>query len=539
MWWLVLCVLAAGCIQTKDEYVLNPDGSGKVRHEAVMQPMNLNFTDEKADPEKQARQLVGKELSDAVGVNAWKDVAFERMDDGKVRFQGTAYFPDVAKVRFHNGGFKQSMLKPSWTKNVKGQLVLQLEGGEKEPAKFGDKQKTPPVSEEEIKKQMAEARSQVQQMKPMLALFAATKNEMSFRLPWTVVESNNFQKGSNGTMQVAFRGEKFVEAIDKLMEDDAWVRKAVREGRDFKKGDSQIDEMMNETLYGQKGPVRLVVAPGGKAQFDYAAEVAAAKKTYPQMVAQLKLPGSVATSVAPVTAGANLKSVKVGGARVVWFSDSDNDVRPFNYDEGYTLVLVADFGGAVHEVSGGRLTVATASTGENLLPERDWDKKLSFPRLSKDKTKTVFEVKFKMPGASVTGLKELSGELEYLLGGTAKTVDLGFDSLQAGSVGKQFDATIKSVKTSQWQKEKEGLELRIELPKHVIKSVTFYDATGAKLPAEKGSTSWSDENTTLEYTLSSKWPAKGRVVLEMYDGMKKYKVPFSLKDISLTGQPLR
>ena len=40
---LSLAILLTGCFDTKQEYTLNPDGSGKVVHESTFQHMNLNL----------------------------------------------------------------------------------------------------------------------------------------------------------------------------------------------------------------------------------------------------------------------------------------------------------------------------------------------------------------------------------------------------------------------------------------------------------------------------------------------------------------
>ncbi len=83
IWWL-LPVFAAGCIQTEDEFVLNPDGSGKVQHTAVFQPFELNS--KATDPAAAMTDAITKELSEAQGVDAWKDIRYERTAEGHIRF---------------------------------------------------------------------------------------------------------------------------------------------------------------------------------------------------------------------------------------------------------------------------------------------------------------------------------------------------------------------------------------------------------------------------------------------------------------------
>ena len=210
-----------------------------------------------------------------------------------------------------------------------------------------------------------------------------------------------------------------------------------------------------------------------------------------------------------------------------------------NYDPEYTLALVAQFDGAVREVTGGELSQAIADTGESLLPARDWDRKISFPRLSKDKTVVIYELKLKQPTPAVQGLKELSGHIDYLTGGATKLVDLGLTAFSVGATGTEYAAAVKSVGTDKWNKEKETLELELHVPKYLIKAVTFFDDSGAKLTTTSGSTMGNDNYTTLGYSLTNKFPARGRIEVEVFTDLQKHTVPFSLADISLLGRPLR
>ena len=331
-----------------------------------------------------------------------------------------------------------------------------------------------------------------------------------------------------------------LELLDQLIKDDSWWQEMVRTGKNLNDPDALSGARFSEKMYGSVQPLHAVVSGPLVPQFDYATEVAAAKTNYTALLARLKLTAdTVGVAATVATAGAPFKSVTVGGVRLITQGDRDNEVRPLNYDPEYTLAMVARFDGAVREVTGGELSQAIADTGENLLPARDWDRKISFPRLSKDKTVVIFELKLKLPPPAVQGLKELSGQIDYLTGGATKLVDLGITSFRAGATGKEYAAVIKSVGTDKWNKGKETLELELHVPKYMIKGVTFFDDTGAKLITTVGSTMGNDNLTTLGYSQTNQFPAVGRIELEVFTDLQKHTVPFSLADISLLGRPVR
>ena len=49
---LGLLLLTTGCFDTKEDFTINPDGSGKVVHECTFQAVNLNMGNENEDPGK-------------------------------------------------------------------------------------------------------------------------------------------------------------------------------------------------------------------------------------------------------------------------------------------------------------------------------------------------------------------------------------------------------------------------------------------------------------------------------------------------------
>jgi hypothetical protein len=526
----LLLLALAGCVETKDEYTVNPDGTGKVQHEAVFQPMNLNLGGDgaKPSPEEEMKKAVREELEKAEGVEAWRDVAYQRDATGKVKFTATAYFRDLAKLKLHNNGFKSDMFHPSWKDGV-----LELASAPKEPGK-----KNPvPATGVEVDQALSDARAQFQQMKPMLAgILGTMKTEMNFRLPGTITESSNLKREANGALRLQFSGAQLLNVMEKFMADDAKLREQIKAGRNVLKSGPESDAAMNEQLFGEAKPIKAVVKVDAKPQFDFAGEVAAAKAAMPAIFKALG--GAAPVTVAPA-GSAELKSVKVGGVRWVKFEDRERDIRPFNWNAGYTVSVIAELPGSVLKVSGGELTKAEADNGEDLLPAKEWDRKIHFPSLSKDKAAAIFELKLESPSAAVKGFQEIAGRLTYLVGEKTKKVDLGFESLAAGVAGKELGAIIKGIKPNQWEQGTVNLDLQLSARSDVVKAVEVFDATGQSLGAKLNGYSGFENRASFTVSLPATPPKDGKIVVELYDEVKQFDAPFSLKNISLLGQPLQ
>ena len=172
------------------------------------------------------------------------------------------------------------------------------------------------------------------------------------------------------------------------------------------------------------------------------------------------------------------------------------------------------------------------------LTAREWDRKIHFPVLSEDRSAVLFEVKMDVPPETVQGLKEISGTLEYVVATSSKKVDVGITDFVTGAKGKELNASIESIEPSKWSQGNETLKLKLGVSKDSVKSVTVFDSDSNELAFSSTSTSWQGDSVTHEFSKKGKLPSKGRIVVEVYDGLQKYQIPFSLTDISLLGRPL-
>jgi hypothetical protein len=123
---------------------------------------------------------------------------------------------------------------------------------------------------------------------------------MSFRLPGTLGDTSNLQKEQGGALRFVFDGAKALQAVDQLMADDAYLRERIAAGAEFGRGGAQLNDFMNEKLFGSRGPIQARVIGDLKPIFDYEAEAKAAKDAYPKMLERL---GIAPAPAAPPAAG--------------------------------------------------------------------------------------------------------------------------------------------------------------------------------------------------------------------------------------------
>jgi hypothetical protein len=431
----------------------------------------------------------------------------------------------------------QTMLEFDWKKTADGGAILDLRtnkssghegfGIEKQPAA------SKPLSPEELADKLKQDRAQFQQAKPMLAGFlGAMKQTAVFHLPGKVVTTSNFAKDAAGAPTIKFEGAKLLEVMDKLVNDDEWCRKHAGTGFNDMSERPVMDEEVNQLIFGEKAPVRAVIAKVSAPLFDYAAEVAAARKEFPRTEKEL---GLSAATIAPPAQGQPLKSVKVAGVRLVRDSNQKRNLRPFNYDAGYSVALLVEFPGSVQAVTDGtRLEAAVADDGSSLLSDSDWDQKAHFPAISSDKSAAIMEFKLKVPGSGVKGLKELSGHVAYRVSGGTKDLDLGFAELKAGVTGAELGARIESIKEG-WQKNgSQQMVLKLNLKPDDIKSLSLV-VEGEKTPLTQNGYSGGGNSYTVTYESKAAFPAKARLVAEVYDQLQTFEAPFKLENISLLG----
>jgi hypothetical protein len=267
---------------------LNPDGSGKVVIEITQAghaPKNA-ATGKDQGPREAMLDFAKQMLEGSKGVEAWSDVSVSAIEGGITTFKATAYFRDLAKVDLAVPGTTPDAPGVSWAADPKGGMILSLDLAHGMPPVAPEPQVMTP---EELARKVTLSQTLWNMRRADLEQSVkGTRFEFSFRLPGPAAEVSGFKKGADGAVQFAMDSAKMFQAMDQLMTDAAYVGQCIKEGR--KPADDRRDPILNEKMFGSKGPWTARVTSDMKPQFDYAAEVKAAKDAYPAMLRKLGLP---------------------------------------------------------------------------------------------------------------------------------------------------------------------------------------------------------------------------------------------------------
>lgn len=511
-----LLVSTGGCLDVEQEYTINPDGSGRVVLRWVGAPLTL-ASDKTAD--EKAGELLQGQVNQSESVDAWKDISCTARDDGKFEFKGTAYFKDIAKLKLHYGGATLADLKIS--RDERGNLVVGSD-----PPKTADPAK-PALSDEEARKKLKEGRIEYQQGKRMMELLLADlKVTTTVNLPGRIGECSQFKKVGPASVRAAFDGKAFLKAMDDLVMNDEWMLKNLK-ARGTAGNPALDDELLHEKLFGEKGPMRAVTTGELKPLFEYEGEAGPARLAWVETAAKLHadLPPP------PPAKGGDFKSLKL--VRVNHVTDKEESRGLSSGDRGLTLTFVGDLPGSVLKTKLGQLKTALVDTGESLVKDRT----ISSIQLSSDKSVVMFDVKLELPPARAKGIREVSGVLTYLVGEKTKEVDLGLTEIKEGAIGK--DAKITKIDGGR-DEGHERLDITLTLPEDSIESFVVKDGAGAVLPVKVvgWGLSWGKESTRT-LSIEGKFPAKGRILVNVYEDLKEYEIPFKIENVDLLGRPLK
>jgi hypothetical protein len=287
--WLspLLALLICGCWETKETVTLNPDGSGKDAFETItaLPPEIGSEKKEITDPQDEARKAVGKMLHESKGVEAWSDVAFSVLPDGRIRLQGVAFFPDYSKLTMPWG-----RSNVHWERTDNGMALtaaMWAMPNEKDPNKPAPG-KPAPSTPEEIRKKVLIDRMEYRRKRPILAAFLGSlKSDTTYVLPGRIAESGAFTTTPEG-LRVVFEGKKMLEVCDALTADDKLMAEIAKEGKTFEQS-RLVDEYLAEKVLGRKARLRAVVTGKLAPLFDYAAESRKAKDAQDKMLETLNI----------------------------------------------------------------------------------------------------------------------------------------------------------------------------------------------------------------------------------------------------------
>ena len=222
-------IFICGCIDGQAVLSINKDGSGKVTFEGLFDypaysaAVAENYTEVKPFFLDQIKKMLT-----SGGFEAWDNVAWKFLDDGRCYFKGTAYFEDINKIDFFIGSVK-SDLKLLYQTNEQQKPVLEL--------KYAAEDNAP-------------EKQQIKSLPPVL--FKTFSINLVITLPADIEETEKFQLVDSQTAMFLLSGNEPLESL-------------------------------------KKDAVKIILVSTGRNLFDYKAQAHRAQKEYEKVLKSLQI----------------------------------------------------------------------------------------------------------------------------------------------------------------------------------------------------------------------------------------------------------
>jgi hypothetical protein len=282
-----LCALALfsllfiGCLDVEQRYTLNPDGSGKVAVDARIIEWGLDENDENF--KNDLRQKIKGYLENSEGVDAWRDVTYS-FEESKIHFKGTAYFPDLAKLKSSDFSLGNIAMESLAGGDKAVTLDMNSDAEASMTSSTDGEDNTASLTPEEIQHQIDSLKTNWETMKGMMGMVLSEMIiKTSVNLPGAPRDVSGFT--SNGkTIAYEFHGDAMLAAMDTLMTNPDMLRQQVESNND-----EEMKGRMQALIF-PNGEPRAVFSGNAGPSFNYKTESAAAKKEHTKIMKGLSAP---------------------------------------------------------------------------------------------------------------------------------------------------------------------------------------------------------------------------------------------------------
>jgi hypothetical protein len=300
-------LLAAGCFEGKAEYTFNPDGTGKVVGEITFS-MEGPFAPPKAVGDDlrtfddEMKLVVTGILKKSIGVDAWKDVSFEKSPGDRVHFKGTAYFKEASKVKF----FPDVRPRVGCSSDGPDAMMLILLKGDTSETTTGALKLTPrALSTAELTAAIKTERDTYKKWKLSVETpYRGLKYTLLFNTPGTPGELHNMTSDGKA-LSAGLDGSGIIAMLDAYVADNAKMKELILSGGNLNA--KALNEEVRGKLYGPKGETWAQLAGPFKAEME------AAKKAMPDMMVRLGLDAPKTTTPTTPPKGGTTTTTRTGG----------------------------------------------------------------------------------------------------------------------------------------------------------------------------------------------------------------------------------
>jgi len=266
-----LCSAMTACFQSKQDYTVNPDSSGKV---VVQNTIDLATNPFGGGGKVNTKELAKKAVEDFLAnpsIEAWKDVSCE-IKDNKLIIKGTGYFTNVTKVDFMPKGPKKSggnENELAFEKQEDGSLKLYFKP-EKKDAEAKE------LTDAEVDTQYKQEKEQYAMFKSMITMMKIDelKVEQNYSFSGTITKNTVYKKNENGSYGLIISGAAILKANDEFMNDEKAFKASLKTGTQ--------ESIRSKKMFGSDETPILVIKDA-KSSFDYKKEMEAAKANMEDM----------------------------------------------------------------------------------------------------------------------------------------------------------------------------------------------------------------------------------------------------------------
>lgn len=300
---MILSLFITSCLEVEQNYILNPDGSGKMTFHQRINLNELGVADslKKMDFDKDLNQTITTLIYGIEGIDAWSDLKVAVSNDSTlIDITGTAYFQDIATLQSKSFpvGLSRSSKNGITTFVLKENEETASNKGLKEKSKAKKPRK---LTEKQIKEEIANRKQGFGFVKSFMDMvFKNLKVTSTYKLSGEVIKSNGFTKSAKNETKFVLDGNKMMDVFNKLASDDGFWRKVVLSGPEGS-GSNPFDlpgmeEKMYKSMFGSDGKPDFQAKLSSEPLFNYKQEMTAALKewekiklAYPQP-AEMKQP---------------------------------------------------------------------------------------------------------------------------------------------------------------------------------------------------------------------------------------------------------
>lgn len=222
-------LILSSCVETKQVYHLNADGSGKLHIEATFSKMKMQAKTGKNQKSEGPTREDSAEMYESVrsmmkqteGIEAWDSIQYSLTETGKTRVEAVAYFPDIEDVLF-----KKLPIIPV-RKFTEEQIVW---GVQPEPVDTANPRpyRDTPLSEAEVANRVENIQRQFKQRSRMMEMVAGLfELKATYHFPYKVKEAKGVKQVGKRSVKASLDIDKMMNKAGQLMDNEAKLRELV------------------------------------------------------------------------------------------------------------------------------------------------------------------------------------------------------------------------------------------------------------------------------------------------------------------------